>query len=72
LSFPYRQANPGPGANPADHFYLKLYKHTGALILWQQRSYTVTGTLQECGAAYRDAQTYNLLAGWWTFCRSWC
>ncbi|WP_041298855.1 MULTISPECIES: DUF2510 domain-containing protein [Mycobacterium ulcerans group] len=50
----------------ADRYYLKLIKHTGALIFWQQRSYSVYGTLPECEAAYRSAQTYNLLAGWWS------
>ena len=56
LSYPYAQ----------HRFYLRLTKHTGALIFWQQRSYTVTGTLQECEAAYRDAQIHNLAAGWWS------
>jgi hypothetical protein len=63
LSYPY---NPAVPSNPAARYYLKLIKHTGALILWQQRSYTVSGTLEECQAAYRAAQTHNLVAGWWS------
>lgn len=51
---------------PGDRYYLRLIKHTGALIFWQQQSYTVTGNLQECEAAYRSAQTHNLVAGWWS------
>jgi hypothetical protein len=67
---PYREANPGPGyyspQSPGDRYYIRLLKHTGALILWHQQSFAVTGTLQECEAAYRSAQTHNLLAGWWS------
>jgi len=40
-------------------------KHTGVVWFWYQRSYTVTGTFGQCEAALRDAQTHNLLAGWW-------
>nr|WP_242669964.1 DUF2510 domain-containing protein [Mycobacterium decipiens] len=43
-----------------------MLKHTGAVILWQQRTYVVNGTLEECEAAYRAAQKHNLLAGWWS------
>lgn len=70
---PYHQANPGPGYyNPqgpqssGDRYYIRLLKHTGALIFWQQQSVSVTGTLQECEAAYRMAQTHCLAAGWWS------
>ncbi len=63
MSYPYNPAHPH---NPADRYYLKLARHTGALILWQQRSYTVSGTLEECEVAYRAAQTHNLVAGWWS------
>src|SRR6185437_4845066 len=41
-------------------------KHTGALIFWHQQSVAVTGTLEQCEAAYKSAQTHNLAAGWWS------
>jgi Protein of unknown function (DUF2510) len=70
LSYPQHQTNPGPGyPNPqqfGDRYYIRLIKHTGALFLWHQQSYTVTGSLQECEAAYRSAQIYNLAIGWWS------
>jgi hypothetical protein len=47
-------------------FSVRLAKHTGAVILWHHQRYTVTGTLEECEAAYRSAQLHNLLAGWWS------
>ncbi|MGH3723026.1 MAG: hypothetical protein ACRDUS_02720 [Mycobacterium sp.] len=55
-----------PGAAPR-YFQLRLTKHTGMLIMFSTRSYTITGTLQQCETAYRDAQTHNLAAGWWSF-----
>ena len=48
------------------YFQVKLTEHTGALILFNIRTFTVTGTLEQCEAAYRRAQTHNLLAGWWS------
>ena len=61
LTYPHPQADPGYGyqngyPNPqaaGDRYYLRLIKHTGALILWHQQSYAVSGTLRECEAAYR-------------------
>jgi len=49
---------------PYRRFSVRLYEHTGAVILWHQRTFTCTGTLAQCEKAYRDAQTHNLLAGW--------
>lgn len=54
-------------SNPYAQHQLKLIRHTGALILWQQRTYVVSGTREQCEAAYKSAQTYNLLVGWWSF-----
>ncbi|WP_369817929.1 DUF2510 domain-containing protein [Mycobacterium sp. E3339] len=54
LSDPYRQ------------FSVRLTEHIGALVLWYNRRYTFTGTLEQCERAYRSAQTLNLLAGWWS------
>jgi hypothetical protein len=36
------------------------------VVLWHNRTYRVTGTLPQCEQAYRDAQIYNLTAGWWS------
>ena len=52
--------------DPYRRFSVRLYRHTGAVILWHQRTLTFTGTLEQCEKAYRDAQTHNLLAGWWS------
>lgn len=54
MTYPYRQ------------FTLRLTEHIGAVVMFQQRSYTFTGTLEQCESAYRSAQTHNLLAGWWS------
>ena len=70
MSYPQHQADTGPGypnpQNTGDRYYIRLIKHTGALILWHQHSFAVSGTLQECEAAYRSAQIYNLALGWWS------
>jgi hypothetical protein len=52
--------------DPYRRFSVRLYEHTGAVILWHQRTFTFTGPLEQCEKAYRDAQTHNLLAGWWS------
>jgi hypothetical protein len=52
--------------DPYRRFSVRLYQHTGAVILWHQRTFTFTGTLEQCEKAYRDAQTHSLLAGWWS------
>jgi Protein of unknown function (DUF2510) len=52
--------------DPSRLFSIRLYKHTGAVFLWHQQAFTVTGTLQQCESAYRGAQTHCLLAGWWS------
>jgi hypothetical protein len=72
--YPYPQ-QPAPQAmNPygvpapaydTRHFVVTLRKHTGMLVIMQTRTYRVQGTLAQCEAAYHDAQTHNLLAGWW-------
>jgi hypothetical protein len=47
-------------------FTISLVRHTGMVVLWHNRTYRVTGTLPQCERAYRDAQIYNLAAGWWS------
>ncbi|OBF63340.1 hypothetical protein A5753_12565 [Mycobacterium sp. 852002-51971_SCH5477799-a] len=54
MTYPYRQ------------FTLRLTEHIGAVVMFQQRTYTFTGTLEQCERAYRSAQTHNLVAGWWS------
>lgn len=69
MSYPQHQGDLGPGYSTpqqTDRYYIRLIKHTGALILWHQHSFAVSGTLQECEAAYRSAQIYNLTLGWWS------
>ncbi|CQD07056.1 transmembrane protein [Mycobacterium lentiflavum] len=51
--------------DPYRRFSVRLHEHTGAVILWLQRDFTCTGTLEQCEQAYRNAQTHCLLAGWW-------
>ncbi|MCS3780855.1 hypothetical protein [Tsukamurella ocularis] len=46
-------------------FQAKFRKHTGLLVLAQWRDSYATGDYQQIRAAYRAAQTHNLLAGWW-------
>jgi hypothetical protein len=61
--------HPIPAAYPTDaagRFQIKLRRHTGAVLLWLQRTYVVTGTLDECERAYRAAQVHNLTRGWWS------
>ncbi|BBZ15184.1 hypothetical protein [Mycobacterium branderi] len=53
----------GGGSGP---YWISLVKHTGMLLLWHNRTYRVHGTLADCERAYRDAQTHNLTAGWWS------
>lgn len=54
MTYPYRQ------------FSVRLTEHIGAVVMFSQRTYTFTGTLEQCERAYRSAQTHNLLAGWWS------
>jgi hypothetical protein len=64
---PYAQGSPYTGHQNLDGlYYIRLIKHTGALILWHQQTVAVTGTLEQCEAAYKSAQTHCLAAGWWS------
>jgi hypothetical protein len=44
-------------------------KHTGLVIAWYNRRFTVTGTFAQCEAAIKSAQVHNLAAGWWSSSR---
>jgi len=56
-------AQPRPG--DARTFQIRLRRHTGLVILMLRQSFVFTGTLEECERAYRQAQIYNLTAGWY-------
>ncbi len=55
-----------PAAGDQRLFQVRIRKHTGAIILMFNQTYTVTGTLAQCEAALRNALLHNLLAGWWS------
>ncbi|ORB32752.1 hypothetical protein, partial [Mycobacterium paraseoulense] len=55
---------PPPGNQPL--FRVRIRKHTGAVVLMFNQTYTVTGTFAQCEAALHDALVHNLLAGWWS------
>jgi hypothetical protein len=44
---------------------ITLTKHTGMLIFFRRQRVTFTGTFEQCEAAYKKVQTYNLIFGWW-------
>ncbi|MCA0158869.1 hypothetical protein LB823_21945 [Tsukamurella sp. M9C] len=63
---PYAQQGYPPQPYPQGPvFQAKFRKHTGLLILAQWQDSYATGDYQQIRAAYRAAQTHNLLAGWW-------
>jgi hypothetical protein len=66
-----RPALPVAGASGPDYavgrqFQMQLIKHTGLLVAYQQQTYTIVGTLEQCERAYRDARDHCLAAGWWS------
>lgn len=63
---PYQQPGAQGHPNSEPLFEIRLLKHTGALIFWQQQTIRHTGNLQQCEQAYKDAQTHCLLLGWWS------
>jgi hypothetical protein len=51
---------------PAEARYrIAFTKVTSMLLLTQQRTRPVSGTLAELEKAYTDAQSHTLLYGWW-------
>ena len=48
-------------------YRIKLTKCTGIVVFSIFRSNWVEGTYEQCLSAYKDAQTYNLLFGWWSW-----
>jgi hypothetical protein len=67
--YPYRYPQQYPvqphAAGPV--FQVRPMKHTGLVIAWYNRRFTVTGTFAQCEAAIKSAQVHNLSAGWWSF-----
>jgi len=59
-----QQIPPRPRDEPI--FQVRTTKHTGALFAWFNQRTVVTGTYAQCVAAINDAQTHNMLAGWWS------
>ncbi|WP_197503926.1 hypothetical protein [Mycobacterium sp. 852014-50255_SCH5639931] len=57
---------PPPPTGNQPLFQVRIRKHTGAIILMFNQTYTVTGTFAQCEAALHDALLHNLLAGWWS------
>jgi hypothetical protein len=47
-------------------YTLRLTRHTGLVIAWFNTTSTHTGTYDQLRVAYRNAQTFCLLAGWWS------
>lgn len=56
---------PAPTGAPAQ-YRLRVIKHTGMLLAWQQSTRQYTGTYEQCMAEYDKAQRHNLLFGWWS------
>ncbi|GAA4407946.1 hypothetical protein GCM10023147_51990 [Tsukamurella soli] len=65
------QGYPGQGYPPRSHpaqgpvFQARFKKHTGMIVLAQWQTRTVVGSYEDVKKAYREAQTHNLVAGWW-------
>lgn len=79
--YPQQYPQPGPAWPAGQHqqyqwpraypvgqpiFQVRVVKHTGLVVMWQNQRYTVTGNYAYCLAAIRDAQQHNLAAGWWS------
>ncbi len=47
-------------------FQVRITTHTGGLFFWFNQSRTVSGTYAVCATAVRNAQTHNLILGWWS------
>lgn len=61
-------SQPGPAIPTAQEpmYQVRVMKHTGALIFWQNQHVTVTGGYAQCKAAIDAAQSHNYGAGWWS------
>lgn len=72
MSQPYQAPipYPQPAGAAAPLFQIRLLKHTGLLLAWQQQTLHYTGTLEQCEQYYNAAQQHCLLAGWWSLASS--
>ena len=50
---------------PPQLFQVTFRKHLGLLVLMRTQSIRIQGTLEQCEAAYRKAQNFNYVLGWW-------
>lgn len=57
------QANPSPSERIVQ---VRITTHTGAVFFWLNQRRTVRGTYAQCAAALSNAQTHNLILGWWS------
>jgi hypothetical protein len=64
-TYPPHAAPQPAAAGPT--FQVRPMQHTGIVIVWLNRRYTVTGSFAQCEAAIKAAQRHNLVAGWWSF-----
>lgn len=65
--YPGQQYGQQPGWGPQGGVYeIRLTRHTGAVIWWQQSRRTVTGSFEQIEQEYKSAQTHNLTLGWWS------
>jgi hypothetical protein len=55
-----------PPTGPPQRYHLRVVRHTGLLLAWQQSTRQYTGTYEQCMAEYDKAQQHNLLFGWWS------
>jgi hypothetical protein len=54
-----------PPATAEGRYRIAFTKVTSMILLTQQRTRPVNGTLPEIEKAYTDAQSHTLLYGWW-------
>jgi len=47
-------------------YRLRVIRHMGLLLAWQQSTRQYAGTYEQCMAEYNKAQQHNLLFGWWS------
>jgi len=55
-----------PPTGALQQYRLRVIRHAGMLLAWQQTTRLYTGTYEQCMAEYDKAQQHNLLFGWWS------
>jgi hypothetical protein len=59
------EETPAPTGAP-QQYRLRVIRHTGLLLAWQQSTRQYVGTYEQCLAEYGKAQQHNLIFGWWS------